>query len=161
MPSKIIQVKEISKENITDNKKVSLKMDEYCVMNTLSVNSTTIDISTEAASTIDISTENNTGIQMQGPQTNQSLNTIPLINWQQRMYKWLMIFANGVAKRGMLSFGVILIITFMIGYKIGDQSLHFSMSRLITLLPLMWIRHSDEITEYVVKKVTDFYRTYF
>ena len=153
VPAKIIQVKEIPEEIMNSVKIGSLTVDEDCEMNELARTSASIDISTKAK----------TEQQLEGSSSSLPLHTIPVTNFncQQRAYEWLISFANGVAKRGMFSFGVILIISGLIGFKTDDQSLYLSIGRLSRLLPLLWIRHSDEITDYVVKKMTDFNRTYF
>ena len=134
--TKVYQVKEILEETITAEKNYSM----------------TISESAEITPTLNMSTETNS--EMEEP-----IPTIPAINfnWKQIVYEWLILFADGLAKRGTFSLVVMIIISYIIGYDIDDHSISYAISRLASLLPLLWIRQSDQITEYVVKKITDFF----
>jgi hypothetical protein len=58
-------------------------------------------------------------------------------------------------KRETCCIAILLIVTYTIGFMIDDHSMYFATWRLVCLLPLFWIRNSDEITEYTVKKLSN------
>ena len=118
MQTKIIHLKEICEEIITADQKESLIIDEACEM----YPSASIDISADKTANIDISTETNTEQQIQEPVSSLPLHTIPVINinW---LIELLILFVNGVAKRAGFSLAVILVISYINGYKIDEQSL--------------------------------------
>ena len=142
---KIIQVKELPQEIISvDN--------ADCLMNS----------SAETTTTIEISTETNTELHNQELRSHQLVYTIPITNsnWQHDVYEFLKLFANNVFKKGTSCFAAMIIISYIIGFQIDDQSMTYAIARLLGLLPLMWIRQSDELTQYIVKQMTDFYENY-
>ena len=63
---------------------------------------------------------------------------------------------NVLKKRETCCVAILLIVTYIIGFMIDDHSMYFATWRLGCLLPLFWIRNSDEITDYTVKKLTNF-----
>ena len=78
-----------------------------------------------------------------------------LANWKSSACKLFVSLAEFVAARGISCWAFLVLVTFIIGLLIDNQSMFLAEMRLASLIPLLWIRQSSELTDYVLKKRTD------
>ena len=81
-----------------------------------------------------------------------------LANWKSSAYKSFVSLAEFVAARGRSCLAFLIIVTLTIGLYIDTQSMILAEMRLALLIPLLWIRQSSELTDYVLKNSTKIYQ---
>ena len=79
-----------------------------------------------------------------------------LSDWKSSACKSFVSLAEFVAARGISCWAFLVLVTFIIGLLIDTQSMILAEMRLASLIPLLWIRQSSELTDYVLKKGTNF-----
>ena len=92
------------------------------------------------------------------PIEHSQLTITSLANWKSSTYKSFVSLAEFVAARGTSCLAFLIIVTLTIGLYIDTQSMYLVEMRLALLIPLLWIRQSSELTDYVLKNSTKIYQ---
>ena len=92
------------------------------------------------------------------PIEHSQLTMTLLANWKSSAYKSFVSLAEFVAARGTSCLAFLIIVTLTIGLYIDTQSMYLVEMRLALLIPLLWIRQSSELTDYVLKNSTKIYQ---
>ena len=92
------------------------------------------------------------------PIEHPQLTITSLANWKSSTYKSFVSLAEFVAARGTSCLAFLIIVTLTIGLYIDTQSMYLVEMRLALLIPLLWIRQSSELTDYVLKNSTKIYQ---